>query len=659
MTSSLNNNEVSEQVAIDSIQVEANTTQESREPEHEQEPESVVGRKRRKTSSIWKDFDEVEIKKGVMKGVCKYCKLQFATGGPQSSTSHMKRHIDKCLKKKLHESTEKRQTTIPFQPSNSDDIWMWGFQYANSDFHKVTHKTIRSDSVALFEREKKVLKKILESVGKISLTTDMWKSSHQVVEYMVIIGHFIDSEWNLQKRVLSFVKVPAPRRGIDVADSIYKSLKTWGIENKVFLVSFDNASYNDSCLRCLKDDLSLTSKLILDGSLFHVRCCAHILNLLVQDGLSKIKDIIFNIRESVKYINHNDGRLKAFCDVVEQKSLKERKLIIDCPTRWNSTFNMLSTALNFKIAFAAYKEREPHYDYAPFPEEWNKVEKVCKLLEVFNRATHVISGSEYPTENLYLSEVWKVKEILDKAGEDEDLFMREMAGPMKIKFDKYWGECNMLMAIASVLDPRCKFHMVRICFPKIYKSKEVAYENIMKVRCSLEELYDEYVALSLAESSSSIVNLDSNNSSSSQVNVVTVKTGFDEIMSIIQESEAISPIKSELQDYLDEGIYIPKSASFCALDWWRNNSMKYKTLSKMAADILAIPISTVASESIFSAGGRVIDEHRSMLNEESVEALIYGGDWFRQKYNVKKKSKYDIDTIMLLQWHDRYATVKC
>ncbi|GAU24574.1 hypothetical protein TSUD_149150 [Trifolium subterraneum] len=257
----------------------------------------------------------------------------------------------------------------------------------------------------------------------------------------------------------------------------------------------------------------------------------------------------------------------AFCDVVEQKGLKERKLIIDCPTRWNSTFNMLSTASKFKIAFAAYKEREPHYDFAPSLEEWNKVEKICKLLEVFNRATHVISGSEYPTANLYLAEVWKVKEILDKANEDEDPFMREMAIPMKVKFDKYWvwkvkeildkanededpfmremaipmkvkfdkywGECNLLMAIASVLDPRCKFHMMRICFPKIYKSQEVADENIKKVRSSLDELYDECVALSLVEASSSVANLNSNNQLSSYANVVAVKTGFDEIMSII------------------------------------------------------------------------------------------------------------------------------
>jgi len=120
---------------------------------------------------------------------------------------------------------------------------------------------------------------------------------------------------------------------------------------------------------------------------------------------------------------------------------------------------------------------------------------------------------------------------------------------MKKNFDKYWGECNMLMAIASVLDPRCKFHMVSTCFPLIY-SKEVANENIKKVKSSL----------------------------SSQLNT-SVVTSFDKIMSMLCEKEVVSPIKSELQDYLDEGIYVPNTNSFTALDWWRNNSMKYKILS--------------------------------------------------------------------------------
>ncbi|WOK98155.1 zinc finger BED domain-containing protein RICESLEEPER 2-like [Canna indica] len=256
------------------------------------------------------------------------------------------------------------------------EVWMWGFQYANSEFQKISRKTARSDCLAIYEAEKKQLKVLLQSVSKISLTIDMWKSSHQVAEYMIITGHFIDAGWNLQKRVLSFVKVPASRRGIDVADAIFKYLKTWGIENKVFSVSVDNASYNDSCLRALKDNISDSSSLPTGGSLFHVRCCAHILNLLVQDGLGRIKDTIHNVRESVKYINYNDSRLKLFCDIVEQKRLKEKKLIIDCPTRWNSTYKMLSTTLKFKVVFPGYKEREPHYKYAPSEEDWKKVEKI-------------------------------------------------------------------------------------------------------------------------------------------------------------------------------------------------------------------------------------------------------------------------------------------
>jgi hypothetical protein len=82
--------------------------------------------------------------------------------------------------------------------------------------------------------EKKKLKALLNTVGKISLTTYMWKSTHQVVEYMVITGHFIDSGWKLQKRVLSFVKVPAPRRGIDVANAIFKCLKKWELKTRCF-----------------------------------------------------------------------------------------------------------------------------------------------------------------------------------------------------------------------------------------------------------------------------------------------------------------------------------------------------------------------------------------------------------------------------------------
>jgi len=53
-------------------------------------------RGRKKTSAIWKDFDEIEITKGVPKVVCKHCKAKYITREAGSNTSQMKRHIKGC-----------------------------------------------------------------------------------------------------------------------------------------------------------------------------------------------------------------------------------------------------------------------------------------------------------------------------------------------------------------------------------------------------------------------------------------------------------------------------------------------------------------------------------------------------------------------------------
>jgi hypothetical protein len=46
--------------------------------------------------------------------------------------------------------------------------------------------------------------------------------------------------------------------------------------------------------------------------------------------------------------------------------------------------------------------------------------------------------------------------------------------------------------------------------------------------------------------------------------------------------------------------------------------------------VLAIQISTVASESAFSTGGRVLDDFRTSLTPFMVEALVCTQDWLRR-----------------------------
>ncbi|KNA14322.1 hypothetical protein SOVF_108480 [Spinacia oleracea] len=59
----------------------------------------------------------------------------------------------------------------------------------------------------------------------------------------------------------------------------------------------------------------------------------------------------------------------------------------------------------------------------------------------------------------------------------------------------------------------------------------------------------------------------------------------------------------------------------------------------MACDILAIPITSITSESTFSAGGRVIEPHRACLGPDTVQMLLCGEDWLRNYYGIHKKKK--------------------
>jgi len=91
-------------------------------------------------------------------------------------------------------------------------------------------------------------------------------------------------------------------------------------------------------------------------------------------------------------------------------------------------------------------------------------------------------------------------------------------------------------------------------------------------------------------------------------------------------------IKSELDLYLEESL-LPRTPSFDNLSWWKTNGLKFPTLQKMARDLLAIPVSTVASESAFSTSGRLISPHRSRLHPTTLEALMCARTWLWNEIN--------------------------
>jgi hypothetical protein len=91
--------------------------------------------------------------------------------------------------------------------------------------------------------------------------------------------------------------------------------------------------------------------------------------------------------------------------------------------------------------------------------------------------------------------------------------------------------------------------------------------------------------------------------------------------------------RSELDRYLQDGP-VSETNDFDILAWWKIHASTYPILAKIACDVLAIPISSVASESAFSTSGRVLDSFRSSLSPITVEALICTQDWLLDRLSI-------------------------
>jgi len=87
-----------------------------------------------------------------------------------------------------------------------------------------------------------------------------------------------------------------------------------------------------------------------------MRCCAHILNLIMNSGLKEINSFVLRICVAVKYIRSSPSRLMSFKECVEQQNIEcMGHICLDVETMWNSTYLMLDAALKHRKAFQEFE----------------------------------------------------------------------------------------------------------------------------------------------------------------------------------------------------------------------------------------------------------------------------------------------------------------
>lgn len=649
-------------------------------------PEVQPNKRRRKKSIVWQYFTIEPVSPGCSRACCKQCKRSFAyiKGSKQAGTSHLKRHIDLgiCPVNRLNQDNIQHTPRTPGSQNgivaalprkrcrvspesvtialNRDRciheiakmvilhdypthmVEQPGFidfvQTLQPHLSMVNLDSVHSEIGAIYLREKQVLANFLAGIpGRVSLTMDLW-TSDQTLGYAIMTGHFIDADWRLQHRVLKFVAVPYPESEVAFNHAIVSCLSDWGLESKLFALTLDQSFANEAVVGNLKGLLSIQNPHMLKGHFLIVDCYARVMSRLAQVALGTTRDAVGKVRDSVKYVKMS-----------KQVPCTE-SLVIDNQGKWDSTYHMLSTACECKEVFSCLDTTDdPDFKGAPSMEDWKQIEVLCAYMKLLLDAAAILTSETYPTANAFFHEACKIQMELTHGVLSEDPFICNFVRLLCEKFDQYWRSCCVVLAMAVAMDPRFKLKLVEFSFTKIYGEEAMMW--ITTVDEAIHELYFEYIAQTLPLPSihveqryEGLVKLESRQED--EASLPPPPDGLSDFDVYISEISSNHQTKSELDQYLDESLLPRESEEFDVIEWWKLNRIKYPTLSKMAADILSIPLATVPRELVFDTTSKKLDSYRGSLKPVTLDALVCANNWLQ--YGLQQNySMFDISTAIV------------
>ncbi|CAF1202668.1 unnamed protein product [Adineta ricciae] len=134
-------------------------------------------------------------------------------------------------------------------------------------------RSVQRQLKKLYFKKQCDFKNELTEVENVSITTDLWRSN-RCHHYLCITAHWLNSNYQLKAKILSFRKFNGRHLSARIRRHIKRILTSFNLTNKIIASTTDNGS----------NVKAATSQTSLFGIRFH--CMAHALNLTIHKGLS-------------------------------------------------------------------------------------------------------------------------------------------------------------------------------------------------------------------------------------------------------------------------------------------------------------------------------------------------------------------------------------
>ena len=630
------NVEINEQTSIIIDDTEIN----NQSSKKERQPPSKVTKPR--TSWVWKFF---KLNEDNTKTICQIdgCDKMLAwCGSPSSMKTHLLgvHQISKTVamryqEEELEKLTKSDDTIKPYDPSKQESLTknVMGFVIGtvqplsiveDPDFINMINrfdkrykipctKTLKDRIFTTYEVGKDTLKNQFTQIQYISLTVDAW-SSPAHLPYLGITAHWVTSKFEPQEVLLSMEELPYPHSAFEIQDHLFDILHEWDISLKITSIITDNGS--NMVKAC--NNMKIGER---------IPCAAHTLQLSIGKGLDVIKILIGKCKCLISFLSADKKKqqlkesqiylyrqqvMPETDDLLEKKA--EKLVCLDVVkannTRWNSTLYAFERLIILKAAiqmlkaslmtdtssYTIRKESEKLEALSPTVYEWKIIKELVELLNPFEEATRLLSGSKYPSIGFTYPIMHNLKERLetdfnsfetDEATECQSAILEDMVAR--------WEFPQNLCLKGSFFDPRFKSL-------DFINSQETCDQIV-------NQLKEEYEILKQDNTDGSPDN---------NADELTTMGNFWRK----KNAKTVTPIKDEFQHYLNV-TELPALEEYDSLLWWATNKNQYPILHQVAMKYLSIPATSVPSERFFSDAKNLITPQRTRLDSYLINQLMF------------------------------------